>query len=158
MEPVQLPRRDASDRKSSPFLAKRSFEFDSNSVLTNDTPAIVNIPGSVTVAKSVSRGVALPDQINLSRHALRRSADTLYPSMSRDTNTPHTPLKTPPRTPITPIISSMLPTFRRPHSNPNLSRNGQNCTASTDVVGTNNSDMLEAVDTELRRINQSAPS
>ena len=103
-----------------------------------------SIPISDPVARTLSQGTSSPYQIGNYKLAPKRPSETTLPNLSRDT-------KTQIRTPL--LANKIgLPTFRRPHSNPNLPNEKRTYTSSGDVIGTKK---LES-EPELSRDSKSA--
>ncbi|KAI6656469.1 hypothetical protein LOD99_1265 [Oopsacas minuta] len=100
------------DFMSSPFLSRKFSDITSN------------IPMSDPVARTVSRGKITP----------KRPSETVLPNLSRDTTVP---LQKPQI--MTPLLVNKLPTFRRPHNNPNLTTEKR--TYSNDVIGTKKTEL-----------------
>ena len=112
------------DTNSAPILPRNTL---SNNSISD------NIPLADSVARTLSRGLSSPYQIGNYKLAPKRPSETKLPNVSQDT-------KPQIRTPLLANRSIGLPTFQRPHSNPNLTNEKRTYTSS-DVIGTKKSEL-----------------
>lgn len=132
------------DMRSSPLVGRKDSVYNPFSG--------TNIPMSDPVARTVTRSSY---QLSNYKMAATRPAETVLPYLSRDKSGSLTPLQKPQIR--TPLLANKLPTFHRPHSNPNLPTEKCTYTHSSDVIRTKKPE-LEPSDRELSRVSKSAQS